>query len=102
MGSGVTAAFEVASGGLGRVTAPTVAGMNAPEIRAGQRWAARNGIERDIQIVGRATEFDGWAVTWQGIGQSNVELWPTSRIVEHYVLAAEHKRAGTGQLTTLS
>ena len=71
-------------------------GMDAVEVRAGQRWSARNGTDLDIQIVGRATEFDGWAVTWLGIGQSNVELWPTERILENYVLAADHKRAGTG------
>lgn len=70
--------------------------MNAPDAGAGQRWAARNGSDPDIQIVGRATEFDGWAVTWSGIGQSNVELWATEHILEYYVLAAEHKRAGTG------
>lgn len=70
--------------------------MNAVDVRAGQRWSARIGTGRDLQIVGRATEFDGWAVTWAGIGQSNVELWPTEHILQHYVLAAEHKRAGTG------
>ena len=55
-----------------------------------------NRVDPDIQIVGRATEFDGWAVTWRGIGQSNIQLWPTSRILAAYVLAAEFRQAGTG------
>ena len=69
--------------------------MSSIQVRAGQRWSARNGGDPDIQIAGRATKFDGWCVTWNG-GPRGDELWPTSAILEDYVLAAEFRQAGTG------
>jgi len=69
--------------------------MDIGEVRSGQRWTVRNGSGPDIQIAGRATGFDGWCVTWPG-GPRGGELWPTSRILEGYVLSAEFRQAGTG------
>ncbi len=70
----------------------TLTNVSSIEVCTGQRWTASNGVDPDVRIAGRATLFDGWVVTWPG-GPRGGELWLTSAILEHYVLAQELKRA---------
>ena len=70
--------------------------LQANNIAAGQRWRSLHGGP-DIQITGRATNADGWAVT--SSPSRTPSIVSTAQILADYVLIEEFHRPSTGRPT---